>query len=332
MPTFVPKDMGIEELCPLILRVTNTCDQTAFRHLRLCTLKLRCYTHWRNSTPTMKLRAYHGTSLDSALSIQREQRFRASSADRKLGRGVYLSPSLPKAQFYAVKNGNTTGVILTVEVDIDGCDIQHVTTPSPRHWPEQPVRSDADVVICNEGTAHHEICVRMPARVRVLGVTPVSMHALLGRGYIVEHNALIQTAAQQHVQQSDEYDSLIRRQRHELAAMRRQQPDVSLAERHASERQDLQRQHALRSSSRSNQGAQQGQKRVRTKEYAVGTVVRSSSGTAYTPNFDRIVNYETANVVSGPSRANLYDVQFANDATVYKMHADDIREVRTRRR
>lgn len=49
-------------------------------------------------------------------------------------------------------------------------------------------------------------------------------------------------------------------------------------------------------------------------------------------NFELVVNYEQASIVTGPSRGQSHDVKFEGNDGVYKIHADDVREVRSRQR
>ena len=124
---------------------------------------------------------YHGTSLEAALNIQ-EQGFKTDriSHGSNLGRGVYASSSIAKANSYAT---DKTSVVLVLKVDLGRCA---TTTRMRTDW------NPAFDSIYYRNNHADEFCIWDPKRVTVVEVIPTYGMDLLNAGYRVNQNGRLE--------------------------------------------------------------------------------------------------------------------------------------------
>ena len=124
---------------------------------------------------------YHGTSLQAALNIQ-EQGFKTDriSHGSNLGRGVYASSSIAKANSYA---NDKTSVVLLLKVDLGRCAM---TTRMRTDW------HPAFDSIYYRNSYADEFCIWDPKRVTVVDVIPTCGMDLMTAGYKVNGNGRLE--------------------------------------------------------------------------------------------------------------------------------------------
>jgi len=122
-------------------------------------------------------RFFHGTSAEAARQIQ-ESGFRCSydgATVPELGPGVCCSTTRQDANYYAVRSGGAGGVVLELEIDLGLCTSLQPQDPQLETWQEDGY----DSVWVSGG---NEVCVRDPARIKVVASHPV----LSGRTFLRE--------------------------------------------------------------------------------------------------------------------------------------------------
>lgn len=137
---------------------------------------------------------YHGTSLEAALSIQREG-FRVdlsgSNAGAALGNGVYVTTTLEKALNYAKPNPHS-GVIFELNVDLGRCyEVQSSSDSNIDCWQTQgydSARAKAGVIGVRE-----ENCVKDPGRVKIINAIFGHTQSAHASGYAVHNGRVVRT-------------------------------------------------------------------------------------------------------------------------------------------
>ena len=136
---------------------------------------------------------YHGTSIASALSIQRSGGFSlaycGSQSGTLLGDGIYYTGNLTKALAYA-KAHEACGVILVLRVDMGNCKVLLPHDPMMRTWHDNGYHSAHAPRGPSGCGGMSEYCVRDPKRITVVGMIAGDTDQLAGRDMEILDNQL----------------------------------------------------------------------------------------------------------------------------------------------
>jgi len=140
------------------------------------------------------IKYYHGTSIASALSIQRSGGFSlafcGSQSGTLLGDGVYYTGNLTKALAYA-KMHEACGVILVLRVDMGNCKVLSPHDPMMRTWHENGYHTAHAPHGPSGCGGMSEYCVRDPKRISIVGVIAGDTDQLSGKNMEIRDNQLV---------------------------------------------------------------------------------------------------------------------------------------------